>query len=77
MTAKEFKKLVIPMGKKLYNFARLFLRDEAEADDAVQEVFIKLWKLRKKLGEYRNLEAFAMKINKNWLFSILTYLCFI
>ncbi len=66
MTAKEFKKVVIPMGKKLYNFARLLLRDEDEADDAVQEVFIKLWKLRKKLSEYRNLEAFAMTINKNW-----------
>lgn len=66
MNAAEFKKLMIPCSNKLYHFARVILRDENEAKDAVQETFLKLWKMKDELGEIRNHEAFAMRIIKNW-----------
>ena len=36
-----------------------------EAEDATQDVLIKLWKKRQRLGDYNNPEAYAMTITKN------------
>ena len=36
-----------------------------EAEDATQDVLLKLWNLREKLGSYKNPEAFAMTITRN------------
>ena len=41
------------------------LNNTQEAEDNVQEVFIKLWKLRKTLHQYNNIGGFAMTMNKN------------
>ena len=66
MDSAEFKTKIIPLGRKLYNFARLLLNDQVEAQDAVQEVYIKLWNYRNKMQTIDNIEAFAMKITRNW-----------
>lgn len=36
-----------------------------EAEDAVQEIFIKLWNLGEKLDEYKNVNALAITMIKN------------
>jgi RNA polymerase sigma factor (sigma-70 family) len=41
------------------------LGDPEEAQDIVQEVFIKLWTRREKLDEYRSVEALAVVITRN------------
>jgi RNA polymerase sigma-70 factor (ECF subfamily) len=42
------------------------LTDEPEdAEDAVQEVLLKLWNKRLELEQYRNIEAFAMTLTHN------------
>jgi len=66
MNSDEFKKMVLPHGKKLFHFALLLLKDEYSAQDAVQEVYIKLWNMRKELVKINNIEAFAIKITRNW-----------
>jgi RNA polymerase sigma factor (sigma-70 family) len=66
MDAAEFKKKVIPLSGKLFHFARLLLKDTAEAEDSVQEIFLKLWKIRSDLSAYDNLEAFAIRVTRNW-----------
>ena len=66
MTTTEFKQLVLPIGKKLFHFARLLLNNETEAEDAIQEIYLKLWKIRDRLTSVNNIEAFAMKMTKNW-----------
>jgi RNA polymerase sigma factor (sigma-70 family) len=66
MNAAEFKTLVLPMSRKLLHFAFHLLRDSSEAEDAVQEVVLKLWKIRDSLENYTSVEAFAMKITRNW-----------
>ena len=66
MNAAEFKQIMIPCGKKLYNFARFLLGDDAEAEDAVQETYLKLWKMKDELNDVKNPEAFAMRIIRNW-----------
>lgn len=66
MDAARFNSLVLPISKKLLHFAFQMLHDKGEAEDTVQEVILKLWKIRDSLENYNSLEAFAMKITKNW-----------
>ena len=39
-----------------------------EAEDATQELLLKLWKNKDKLASYRNTEAYAMTMTKNYCF---------
>ena len=65
MTSEEFKLKVLPVKNKLYRFALRIMGDTEEAQDIVQEIFLRLWSKRDKLHEYRNLEAFAMTMTRN------------
>lgn len=65
MTAEEFNTSVVPMNPKLFRYAYRFLENRDEAQDAVQEVFVKLWRMRDQMGEVKNIEAFAVRITRN------------
>lgn len=65
MTAIEFNTRVVPLSKKLYRYAYRFLEDPEQSQDAVQDVFIKLWNQRERMAEIENLEAFAVRITRN------------
>ncbi|PKP52169.1 MAG: RNA polymerase subunit sigma-24 [Bacteroidetes bacterium HGW-Bacteroidetes-1] len=51
---------------KLYRFALRMLGDCEEASDAVQETYIKLWKMFAQQNSHSNIEALAMTITKNY-----------
>jgi len=65
MDLREFQNTVYPLQHKLFRFAKRFLEQTEEAEDLVQEVFIKLWNRRDRLDEYRSVEALAMITTKN------------
>ncbi len=50
---------------KLFSFVFKILKDEAEADDIVQEVFVKIWESREKLGDYKLLNSYIFTIAYN------------
>lgn len=60
MELNQFKIAVLPLRNKLLNYAQQLSDDSSDAEDAVQEVMLKLWNLRGKLEEYRSIEAVAM-----------------
>lgn len=66
MTGDEFKEYVRQQSRKLYGIAFRILRNQEEAEDAVQEVFIKLWKMGVKLEEYNSIDALATTMIKNF-----------
>lgn len=66
MTTELFKKDILPVKDKLYRLALRMLTNPAEAQDAVQEVLLKLWQQGEALQKIDNLEAWAMRITKNW-----------
>lgn len=66
MTQGEFLDVVMPFKDKLYRLAKRLLVSREEAEDATQEVLLKLWNKNSDMGEYRNIEAFAMTMTKNF-----------
>jgi len=65
MTNDEFENLIIQQKNKLYRFAFSILRNREEAEDAVQEVVLKLWNKRLLLHINKNIESFCMQSIKN------------
>ncbi len=53
---------------KLYRLAKRLLVSTEEAEDATQEVLLKLWRNKKQIGTYKNVEAFAMTMTKNYCY---------
>ena len=66
MDQSEFLDLVMPVKDKLYRLAKRLLVSAEEAEDATQEVLMKLWDRKHKMGKYRSVEAFAMTMTKNF-----------
>jgi RNA polymerase sigma-70 factor (family 1) len=50
---------------KLFSFVFKILKNEAEADDIVQEVFVKIWESRQKLEDYKLLNSYIFTIAYN------------
>lgn len=65
MQLQEFKSKVFPLKSRLYRFAKWLLQNNEDAEDMVQEVFLKLWATRHTLSQYSSLEALAMRMTKN------------
>lgn len=66
MNQTEFLETILPCKDKLYRLAKRLLVSKDEAEDAVQEVFLKLWKGREKIQNYKSPEAFAITMTKNY-----------
>lgn len=65
MKLEAFKKQVVPLREKLSNIVFKLVQDQEDAEDVVQETFLKLWAIRDKLDEYESVEALAVQIAKN------------
>ena len=66
MTQSEFLKLVMPFKDKVFRLAKRLLVSREEAEDATQEVLLKLWRNKSQLENYKNVEAFSMTMTKNF-----------
>ncbi len=66
MDKTEFIATVMPFKDRLYRLAKRILVSTDEAEDAVQEVFLKLWNGKENIGNYKNPEAFAITMTKNY-----------
>ncbi len=65
MHLEEFKQSVFPLKSRLYRFARWMVQNHEDAEDIVQEIFLKLWSMRHTLKQYTSIEALAMQMTKN------------
>jgi RNA polymerase sigma-70 factor (ECF subfamily) len=66
MTQAEFLNIVMPFKDKVFRLAKRLLVSQEEAEDATQEILIKLWKNKQKIQDYKNVEAFSMTMTKNF-----------
>lgn len=66
MKQSEFLNVVMPFKDKLYRLAKRLLVSREEAEDATQEILMKLWSKNENFEKYKNVEAFAMTMTKNF-----------
>jgi RNA polymerase sigma-70 factor (ECF subfamily) len=66
MNQKEFLNKVLPFKNKAYRLAKRLLVSSDEAEDAIQELYLKLWNNKTKIESYDNVEAYAMMMTKNY-----------
>jgi RNA polymerase sigma factor (sigma-70 family) len=66
MNQNEFVLLISPFKDKLFRLAKRLLVSIEEAEDATQEVLVKLWSKKESLDSYNSVEAMAMTMTKNY-----------
>ncbi len=65
MTEKTFKQQVLVHRDRMYRLALRLLSDSMEAEDALQEVFLKMWKDRRRLQEVHKMEGWCVRVMYN------------
>lgn len=71
MDAENFKREFLPFHRKLYCVAYKLLENAADAEDLVQEAYLKMWDKREGLSVISNPEAFSVILVKNMCFDLL------
>ena len=65
MTNARFQNEWLSLSGDFYRVAFYILEDEAEAEDAVQELFLKLWSGRDALDDIRNPKGYGLRVLRN------------
>ena len=66
MNASDFKQKFLPYHRKLYRSAFQILGNAQDAEDMVQEAYLKLWQKRNELPpDITNLEAYCVTLVKH------------
>ncbi len=66
MNQNEFIHLIEPFKDKVFRLAKRLLVSSEEAQDATQDILVKLWDKKNGLEQYNNVEALAMTMTKNY-----------
>ena len=62
MEASEFKHRFLPLSRRMYWAAWRLTENREEAEDLVQDVFLRLWTQRDTLPEIANAEAYCVRL---------------
>ena len=65
MTEREFHSIFLPLSGPLYRVAMYILESAQDAEDALQETFLRLWTSRDALDSVHNPKAYAMTMLRN------------
>ena len=65
MDAVRFKEDYLSLYQRLYRVAYYILENEADAQDALQELYLKLWKGKDFLDNVLNPQAYSIRLLKN------------
>ncbi len=71
MDTAEFKQQFLPYHRKLYRVAFRLTGNPQEAEDMVQEAYLKLWNKRDELAGVLNTEAYCVTLVKNLCYDAL------
>lgn len=68
---QAFRAIYDNYGKKVYTYALQLLHSASEAEEMVQEVFLKLWLMGDRVLEIANLEAYLRTLTKHRSLNVL------
>lgn len=70
---EAFRLLFDTYGPKIHAFALSFLKNEQEAEELLQDVFLKLWEIRASLDTSKNIKSFLFKICVNQIYDFIRH----
>jgi len=65
MEQTQFKKEILPLRERLILYAERMLDNKNDAEDIIQEVFLKLWLMRDELKNYISVNALSLTMTKH------------
>lgn len=65
MDLQQFEIKILPLKNKIYRLAKALLNNSSEAEDAVQDIYLKLWSSRKELEKADNATGLSLQIARN------------
>lgn len=71
MNKTEFKLKVFSLSERLFPMVSRMLGNKANAEDAIQEIMIKLWVKRKHIAEHPNIQGLVFSTARNHCIDIL------
>jgi len=71
MDSKQFNNQVVALSDRYFRLAKSILRDADVAQDAVQDLILKLWEKRHSLDEVENIQAFTIRSMRNLCLDII------
>ena len=66
-----YQKLFERYAPKIYQFSLSYLKNEADAEELVQDVFLKIWEKREILDSSQNIKAYIFKIAVNTIYDFI------
>ena len=68
---EAFRSLFETFGPKIHAFALSYLKNNADAEELLQEVFLKLWEVRASLDISKNIKSLLFKICINLIYDFI------
>lgn len=65
MQQEQLKKIVFQYKDHIYRLALSIMKNQAEAEDVLQDVFIRCWEKRHKLKDETKIKAYLMQTTRN------------
>lgn len=70
---EAFEALFKKYSKRVYYFSISYLKNENDAEEIVQELFIRLWNNRSTLDQSKNIKAYIFKITVNIIYDYIRH----
>jgi len=71
MNKEEFRRSVFSLSEQLFPMVVRILGNRANAEDAIQEIMMKLWLQRGKIAKHPNLKALVFMTARNYCIDVL------
>jgi RNA polymerase sigma-70 factor (ECF subfamily) len=65
----SFEKIYNIYSDRLFYFAQSYLGNNEASEETVQEIFVKIWEIRKELNPEKSFSSFLFTITKNCIFN--------
>jgi RNA polymerase sigma-70 factor (ECF subfamily) len=66
-----YQELFERYAQRIYNFSLAYLKNKGDAEELVQDVFLKIWEKREMLDHSKNIKSFIFKIAVNTIYDFM------
>jgi len=68
-----YQELFERYSPRIYQFSLSYLKNKSDAEELVQDVFLKIWEKRETLDQSKNIESFIFKVAVNTIYDFIRH----